>query len=175
MTRLIVPILLAILLHATSAASAQTLVATSDGAFATEALALESARESAAARLATLLGSQRDASIPPAFVRPVIDDGSLVRQSRVHRQDKPYGSIYTAELTIDASPGALEPLASAWQAERSAREERTLVRMAAIGALVVSVLLVYGVCSTLTRGWFAWPLRVVATVVLAVAAGAILA
>jgi hypothetical protein len=131
-----------------------------------------SALADAARRLAARVGGARPLArgVGEDDVRrcalAALSRGQFIADRFTRRFDRPYGRVWDSAVLVDASPAALESLACEAGAARRARREAILAASAGAGALVVLVLLLYGVFNALTKGYFVWRLRAAAAILL---------
>jgi hypothetical protein len=98
-----------------------------------------------------------------------IGAGALADDELSERFDRPYGTVWTDTVLLDASPAKLDPLADRYRAELQARHQRTAKLQFAALALAGSVWMAYLLVNTITKGYFTLRLRLIAGTVTALA------
>ncbi|MGD0137935.1 MAG: hypothetical protein ABSD28_03600 [Tepidisphaeraceae bacterium] len=95
--------------------------------------------------------------------------GELAADELVERFDRPYGTVWTETVLLDASPAKLDRLVDRYRGELPARRAwMTAVQLGA-AALTLSVWIAYLLLNMITKGYFTLRLRLLAATITAVA------
>jgi hypothetical protein len=135
--------------------------------------AQQAARADAANAVYALLPQRlRDADDTDALKRSVLSAiaaGGLETDAFPERFDRPYGTVWTDSVLLDASPQKLTSLLDGYdRAWRDHQRRQTLLRAAAAG-LVTAAWLMYIFLNAVTKGYFTTSLRLGAAAVTAAA------
>lgn len=139
-----------------------------------QAEAMDEARRDAARQIVPIVAAEVN-PLPWDRTRlneRVLDDlrsGGLESDRDVERFDRPYGSVWTTSILVDASPRRIEPLAVSARADLRALHRRSAGRFAAFGIIAVASLLGYLILNWITRGYFTLRLRLGALAIVAAA------
>jgi hypothetical protein len=112
---------------------------------------------------------QMDKSWLAQRVQADVLTGKLVNDDLVERFERPYGTIWTDTVLLDASPPKLDPLVDRYRSELQART--ATIRSLQVGAvlLALSTWLAYFLINMLTRGYFTLRLQLIAGTITAMA------
>jgi hypothetical protein len=125
-----------------------------------------------AARAVYAIAADRIGSRERWLARRVLSDvqaGELAADDLVERFDRPYGTVWTDTVLLDASPARLDTLVDRYRGTlRVRRAALAALRLGAV-ALTLGAWLAYLVLNLLTRGYFTLRLRVAAATITALA------
>jgi hypothetical protein len=95
--------------------------------------------------------------------------GELAADDLVERFDRPYGTVWTETVLLDASPAKLDPLVDRYRGELPARRAWMTAIQFGAAALILSVWSAYLLLNMITKGYFTLRLRLLAATMTAVA------
>jgi len=95
--------------------------------------------------------------------------GELANDDLTERFDRPYGTIWTETVLLDASPAKLNPLIDRYRGELRARSAQTKTMQAGAAAIALSAWLAYFLINMITRGYFTLRLQLIAGTITAMA------
>jgi hypothetical protein len=95
--------------------------------------------------------------------------GALASDDLPEKFDRPYGTVWTKTVLLDASPAKLQPLVDRYRSDLSQRRARmTAVRFVAV-AFALSGWIAYLLINAITKGYFTLRLRLAAGTITAAA------
>jgi hypothetical protein len=146
---------------------------------ATESEAREEAMVQVYEVLAARLANSAPRSMQPSVtqIRDALNTDSplnnaFLKDVYVQRVERPYGPVWSCTYLVDASQRNLANLSYLVQRDNTRQVVRVRNVLASLAGLALVVVLLYAFVNTVTRGYFAWRLRAVATLLLI---GAVLA
>jgi len=95
--------------------------------------------------------------------------GELASDDLAERFDRPYGTVWTETVLLDASPAKLDTLVDRYRGELGARRVWMTAVQFGAAALTLSVWIAYLLLNMITRGYFTLRLRLLAATITAVA------
>ena len=133
-----------------------------------ESRACQDAAAALVEKLRPQLSRPSDAPGLARQVQAALARGDLIVDRQVVSHDRPYGTIWSAAVLIDASARKLDPLLQ--QLERSARHDRIRTFAAVTGAAVLAggVGIAYLLLNALTRGFLRFRLALASVLIIAV-------
>jgi hypothetical protein len=146
-------------------------------AYASESEAVDAARADAARAAERLFprDPRRRGADPARRIAAAVRDGLWEADRQIEHFDRPYGTVWTAAVLVDASDRNVNPLLRRYAAESRTREVRAKV-VAVLGAIATAgAWLTCAALNWATRGFFARRLRAGAVGVTALAAGVAIA
>ena len=151
-------------------ADRQWIVGRSDRPATSESDAMGSARADAARQLAAIVRSRvhgwiGDPRWLQARVEADVEGGRLDADTFVERFDRPYGTVYSGAVLLDASADRIEPVVRAARAELAARHRRAGMHAALAGTLLIFTWIGYALLNSVTRGYLTTRLRAIAAAV----------
>jgi hypothetical protein len=148
----------------------QWIVGRSERPATSESDAMASARADAARRLAAVVRSRvhgwiGDPRWLQSRVGADVDSGRLDADTFVERFDRPYGTVYSGAVLLDASADRIEPVTQSARRELAARHRRAGMHAAIAGALLIFTWIGYALLNSVTRGYLTTRLRAIAAAV----------
>jgi hypothetical protein len=135
--------------------------------------AQQAARADAAQAVYALLPQRlRDADDTDALKRSVLSAiaaGGLVTDAFPERFDRPYGTVWTESVLLDASPQKLDSFLAGYDSAWRDRQRRLSIMRASAAGLVTAAWLMYIFLNAVTKGYFTTHLRLGAAAVTAAA------
>jgi hypothetical protein len=95
--------------------------------------------------------------------------GELASDDLAERFDRPYGTIWTDTVLLEASPEKLNPLVDRYRSELRARSAQMKAVQFGAAVLALSAWLVYFLINMITRGYFTLRLQLIAGTITALA------
>ncbi|MDP9175479.1 MAG: hypothetical protein M3O30_16680 [Planctomycetota bacterium] len=97
-----------------------------------------------------------------------VEQGALQSDSLVEQFQRPYATLWTESLLLDASPEKLAPYVQKYARELRARQARTLIFRTAAAGLIALSWFTYLLLNSITRGYFTTRLRFAAAMITAI-------
>lgn len=152
------------------------LLAESSNLETSESAALDSARRAAVEQLVPLVRETMSAraarsrgrtfKLDEAWIRNRVRstlernvNNVVIPDTFVQKLQRPYGDVWAASLLIDASQKNLESLADGYNDYARAQLITEATSWAAVGGIIVVIVLLYLFLNTVTKGYFLWRLR----------------
>jgi len=95
--------------------------------------------------------------------------GELADDDLAERFDRPYGTIWTETVLLDASPAKVDALVDRYRGELRERDARMAAVQFAAAALAISAWIAYFLINVITKGYFTLRLQLIAGTITAVA------
>jgi hypothetical protein len=131
-------------------------------------MAIDDAVEKLHRRLSSTGEVAEDDAISAAAIRRQLLNNRFIADRFVQRFRRPGGDVYRAALLLNPDSRALEQANAAIVTAERLQRQTWLGMVASFAALVASICLLYAFLNFATRGYYAWALRLVMVVVLAV-------
>jgi hypothetical protein len=95
--------------------------------------------------------------------------GELVQDDLLERFDRPYGTIWTDTVLLDASPAKADGLVDRYRSELRARSARMTILQLGAAAIALSAWIVCVLINLITKGYFVLRLQLIAGTITAMA------
>ena len=102
-------------------------------------------------------------------VQSDVQAGKLLSDDLLEHFDRPYGTIWTDSVLLNASPEQMDGLLTEYKSALQVRSDRTKGIEFAAGAVTIGAWLAYLLCNAITRGYFSLRLQLIAGTITAMA------